>query len=274
MNDFITIFTRDKSSVSATVLGEETGMSKWVIADTMPFVSYAYNLFVNSQTKYTGLLSIIDAFIHEIFKISIHNVQTAEFLTNRVFDVLSNADRVNKFVSIFQVVDINITDIQVMRNNEGKPYSLNFIHSSPAGNFKLDFREESLGTINLLSLMMRIEPIIEQGGILVVDELNAHLHPKLVEKIIHMFTDSKNKQAQLIFNSHDVWNMNKDNFRRDEIWFVYRDEKLSSHLVCLSDMVDKKGETQVRKDAKYSKQYMEGRYGADPFISQGFGKFL
>ena len=62
--------------------------------------------------------------------------------------------------------------------------------------------------------------------------------------------------------------MNNENFRRDEIWFVIRNEKLESELICLSDFEDYKGD-KVRKDAKYSKQYMEGRYGADPFIKKG-----
>ena len=109
---------------------------------------------------------------------------------------------------------------------------------------------------------------IKRGFIIVVDEIDAHLHPKLIQKIIELFNSKHNKEAQLIFNSHDILNMNNENFRRDEIWFVYRNENLESELICLSDFENYKGE-KVRKDAKYSKQYMEGRYGADPFIEKG-----
>ena len=62
--------------------------------------------------------------------------------------------------------------------------------------------------------------------------------------------------------------MSNELFRRDEIWFAYRDDNYSTKLTSLSNIVNYKGE-QVRKDAIYSKQYLEGRYGADPFISRG-----
>ena len=99
--------------------------------------------------------------------------------------------------------------------------------------------------------------------------MNAFLHPKLSRAIIEIFNSKNNKNNQLIFNSHDIINMTKDVFRRDEIWFVYRDENYSTKLVPLSNIVNYKGE-QVRKDAKYYKQYLEGKYGADPFIKKGF----
>ena len=57
-------------------------------------------------------------------------------------------------------------------------------------------------------------------------------------------------------------------FRRDEIWFVFRDENYVSKMIPLSNIVNYKGE-QVRKDAKFYKQYLEGRFGADPFIKRG-----
>ena len=62
--------------------------------------------------------------------------------------------------------------------------------------------------------------------------------------------------------------MNKELFRRDEIWFAYRDQTYSSCLIPLSNIVNYKGE-QIRNDASYNKQYLEGKYGADPFITKG-----
>jgi AAA15 family ATPase/GTPase len=100
--------------------------------------------------------------------------------------------------------------------------------------------------------------------------MNAYLHPKLFKAIIEIFNSEENKMNQLIFNSHDIINMTNELFRRDEIWFVYRDEDYSTRLTPLSNIVNYKGE-QVRKDAKYFKQYLEGRYGADPFIKKGLG---
>ena len=62
--------------------------------------------------------------------------------------------------------------------------------------------------------------------------------------------------------------MTNEIFRRDETWFIYRDNDYSTQVVPLSNIVNYKGE-QVRKDAKYYKQYLEGRYGADPSIMKG-----
>jgi len=119
-----------------------------------------------------------------------------------------------------------------------------------------------------LYLLPNIISHLDKSSILVIDELDAHLHPAIIKKILELFHSELNKKSQIIFTSHDIMNMTNDNFRRDEIWFLFRNERLESQLVCLSDFIDYKGE-KIRKDAKYSKQYMKGKYGADPFIRQG-----
>ena len=71
--------------------------------------------------------------------------------------------------------------------------------------------------------------------------------------------------AQLIFTSHDLSTMNNEVFRRDEIWFVAKGNNQNSKLYSLVEFKTKNGEV-VRKDAKYDKQYLEGKYGADPYL--------
>lgn len=83
-----------------------------------------------------------------------------------------------------------------------------------------------------------------------------------------MFTSENNTTKQLVFNSHDIINMNNKVFRRDEIWLAYRDEKYTTIYVPLSSLVDYKGKM-IRKDAVYGRQYLNGKFGADPFIKQG-----
>ena len=109
---------------------------------------------------------------------------------------------------------------------------------------------------------------MSQNKIFYCNDMNSFLHPKLCAPIIRQFTNESNNSSQLIFNSHDIINMNNELFRRDEIWFAYRDEEYSSVLVPLSNIVNYKGEP-IRNDAKYSKQYLEGKYGSDPFILKG-----
>ena len=105
------------------------------------------------------------------------------------------------------------------------------------------------------------------GTTLIIDELDAKIHPLLLRYIIMMFNNMKiNKHgAQLIFTSHDLSTMNSEVFRRDEIWFVAKGNKENSKLYSLVEFKNDKGES-VRKDAKFDKQYLEGKYGADPYL--------
>jgi len=101
----------------------------------------------------------------------------------------------------------------------------------------------------------------------VIDELDAKIHPVLLKYLIMTFSNmEKNKKgAQLIFTSHDLSTMNSEVFRRDEIWFVAKGNRQNSKLYSLVEFKNKKGES-VRKDAKFDKQYLEGKYGADPYL--------
>ena len=87
--------------------------------------------------------------------------------------------------------------------------------------------------------------------------------------MIELFTDmDKNKRgAQLIFTSHDLSTMSNEVFRRDEIWFVAKGREQNSKLYSLVEFKTDSGES-VRKDAKYDKQYLEGKYGADPYLKK------
>ena len=110
--------------------------------------------------------------------------------------------------------------------------------------------------------------MLDEGTILVVDELDAKLHPKLLRYIIRLFTShvTNPRGAQLIFTSHDVSTLNSAVFRRDEIWFAAKSEEGSSRLYSLADIADVDGQ-RVRTHNAYDKQYLEGRYGADPYLS-------
>ena len=90
---------------------------------------------------------------------------------------------------------------------------------------------------------------------------------RVLKYIIMMFNDMKINRhgAQLIFTSHDLSTMNSEVFRRDEIWFVAKGNKENSKLYSLVEFKNDKGES-VRKDAKFDKQYLEGKYGADPYL--------
>ena len=99
---------------------------------------------------------------------------------------------------------------------------------------------------------------ILRDGSLFVDELNIKLHPLLLKFIIDLFYE-KNSKAQLIYTTHDTTLMDKKFFRRDQIWFVQKDEFGYSELTALSDF-------KVRSDASFEKDYLAGVYGGIPLI--------
>ncbi len=123
---------------------------------------------------------------------------------------------------------------------------------------------ESYGTIRFVNLFPIIAKAIATGGILVIDEFDASLHPMALMSIINIFhNDNINiNHAQLIFNTHNPIFLNKNLFRRDEIKFVERDdEDHSSSLYSLSDF-GTSGKDGVRKGDDYMKNYFVNRYGA------------
>ena len=105
------------------------------------------------------------------------------------------------------------------------------------------------------------------GSTLVIDELDAKIHPVLLRYVIMLFNNMEINRhgAQLVFTSHDLSTMNSEVFRRDEIWFVAKGNNQNSKLYSLVEFKTGNGEV-VRKDAKYDKQYLEGKYGADPYL--------
>ncbi len=130
--------------------------------------------------------------------------------------------------------------------------------------FELDI-EESIGTQKFFKLSAPILNTLKEGKVLIVDELDASLHPVLTKHLIALFNDSNinTKNAQLIFATHDTNLLNSCDFRRDQIWFSEKDKYGSTRITSLSDI---KG---VRPTDNFEKNYIHGKYGAIPYI----GKF-
>ena len=126
--------------------------------------------------------------------------------------------------------------------------------------FDLD-SHESQGTRKLFAMAGPLHSILKMGHMLFVDELDARLHPLMTRRIIELFHSplTNPNGAQLIFATHDTNLLDKALFRRDQIWFAEKDRQGATHLASLA-------EYRVRNDAAFEKQYLEGRYGAIPFL--------
>ena len=133
--------------------------------------------------------------------------------------------------------------------------------------YELPFSSESDGTRKLFAALPMILMALKEGRLVIVDELDAKLHPKLLRYVIRLFTNPEiNKNgAQLLFTSHDMSTMKNSIFRRDEIWFAAMDSDNSSEVYSLSEL-RKENNDPINNTAAYDKQYLEGRYGADPYL--------
>lgn len=133
--------------------------------------------------------------------------------------------------------------------------------------FELTFPHESDGTKKLIAALPVVLLALQEGRLLIIDELDAKLHPKLLKYVISMFKNPNLNRngAQLLFTSHDMATMKSTVFRRDEIWFAALDETHSSELYSLYE-IRKEDNERVNSTAAFDKQYLEGRYGADPYL--------
>ena len=131
--------------------------------------------------------------------------------------------------------------------------------------YALNMAEESDGTNSYFKLIGVVKKALDQGTLLVADEMDAHLHPLLTRHLVSLFdsTEFNPKGAQLIFTSHSTNLLDLDLLRRDQIWFTEKDEQTAAtDLFSLYDF-------SVRKDTKVEKGYLIGRFGAIPFIKGG-----
>jgi hypothetical protein len=134
--------------------------------------------------------------------------------------------------------------------------------------YELPFEEESAGTKKLISALPVILFALKEGRLIIADELDAKLHPKLLRYVISLFKNPtlNTKGAQLLFTSHDMTTMKNTVFRRDEIWFAAESDNHDSEIYSLYE-IRREDNTRINNTAAYDKQYLEGRYGADPYLS-------
>ena len=166
------------------------------------------------------------------------------------------------YLTIFKELDINIKDILFTKLNNFD-YKVEVIKND---NFKHEIKIplffESKGTIKLIDIITIILKEMHNNSIFIIDELDSSLHTKLLEYIIKIFvSNKKNNSSQLIYTSHDMGTLTNKLFRKDEIYFAAINESYFSNIVSLADF-----DLQIRKTNSFSKLYMEGKLGYDPYI--------
>lgn len=169
----------------------------------------------------------------------------------------------NRIIRFLNDMDIDISGYRYDEDDE----QLYTIRSICGENFELPFSEESEGTKKLIAALPVILLALLEGRTVIIDELDAKLHPKLLRYVISLFKDKQinQKGAQLIFTSHDMTTLKNTVFRRDEIWFAALNNTHSSEIYSLYE-IRREDNERVNNTAAYDKQYLEGRYGADPYL--------
>ncbi|MBP2166995.1 AAA15 family ATPase/GTPase [Erwinia toletana] len=197
-------------------------------------------------------------------------------------------DGSEEILRFLKAADVGIDDIQVKKEKfnpnslpddmpqefkdlitkqwQGKDsYIVKTLHKGADGNLvAFDLDEESEGTRKIFNFAGPLNHSLKEGNVIIIDELNDNLHPKLVEFIVNLFNNplTNKNNAQLIFTTHETSILSQDVFRRDQVWFVEKDTDNTTKLFPLSDFSPRKGRENLET------AYLEGRYGALPIIKK------
>ena len=119
---------------------------------------------------------------------------------------------------------------------------------------------ESAGTLRLLSALPKILGVLKKGGLIIVDELDLSLHTQAAEKLLRLFCDKSCNPhgAQILATTHDTNLLESHCLRRDQVWFVSKDQFGATEIYPLTDI-------KTRSSDNIERGYLQGRFGATPF---------
>jgi AAA15 family ATPase/GTPase len=230
--------------------------------------------------------------VSEWFKHNLNVGMTEHISPSRSLELCQNPESKQKVLQFLSTADLGISDIEVIK----RPLSLDslpdelpleikqrllqkikeddlagkstvtevsFYHQNSDGKrFQLSPKWESTGTRRLFESAGMWLDVLEQGLVICVDELESSLHPLIARFLVSLFNNPETnpKNAQLIFTTHDTTLLDNDLLRRDQVWFVEKDQDQVTHLYPLSDF-------KPRKHEALQKGYLLGRYSALPYVS-------
>ncbi len=229
---------------------------------------------LGAKLKIAKLKFIRDWFINNDFADfgrPIENFFLSQLIPNGFADDKKVQQNVVDYFSTFDpsIIGFNVEVLKSDSDDEDEHLKIDAIHRliNSDQTTSIPLQNESAGTLKMFALYPMLQDVLSTGGVLFVDELNARLHPLLVRTFVITFLNPEinTKHAQLIFTSHDSWQLNGNMLRRDEIWFTEKDYAGVSTLYSLADFVDEDG-VKIRKDENYEKNYLLGKYGAIPTL--------
>ena len=275
VNKFYSIFERKKNNV---IMKFNNKFSKLTNIDER---SLFLNIYSKIDKDNEDFNNVYNWFINANY-LDLGNPKFEDFINTRIsLKILSDEKYKKELLRFIHTFDSGIEGIKTTPNsleevqNNNKVVKLELVHKGENNELKaLPLELESNGTRKMFHLFDFFMEALKNGMVLFIDELDAKLHPLLTRYIINLFHNSETNigNGQLIYSTHDTVNLNKDTFRRDEIWFTEKNRDGVSEMYALSDYIldDENHKTgkKVRNDATYNKDYLTGRYGAIPVLEE------
>ena len=276
INKFYSIFEREKNNVTMKSNNKISGLVN--IDERTLFL----NIYSKIDKDNEDFNNVYDWFVNANY-LDLGNPRFEDFINTRIsLKILSDEKYKKELLRFIKTFDSGIEGIKTTPDsikevqNNNRVVKVELIHRGENSKLKaLPLELESNGTRKMFHLFDFFMDALRNGMVLFIDELDAKLHPLLTRYIINLFHNSETNigNGQLIYSTHDTVNLNKDTFRRDEIWFTEKNRDGVSEMYALSDYIldddeNNKSGKKVRNDATYNKDYLTGRYGAIPVLEE------
>jgi AAA15 family ATPase/GTPase len=273
----VTFFTRSLQKIDYTSYFKEGARGKPSVRNNCTFLSVCAqnNGEISAQiVKYFRSISVLSGLYDQIM-ISEKESSQPDY-KKKIINFMKNADmqitnyKAESIPAFSDFPDPEVSALLKSKFPNVEQERILFGHTvydkeTPVGEKYLDELAESSGTRKLFSYSGAILDALEEGTPIFIDEFDTMLHPLIIEGIVKLFNSpiTNPKNAQFVISCHAVNIMTNKLFRRDQIWFCEKDQYGSTDLYSLVEYKEP-----VRKDASYNKNYLQGKYGAVPYLNE------
>lgn len=276
-----TLFVRDKSEINfgKTLKGRNSVLREFTRPNSLylsvaaqnshPQLSRLYEYFRDSITPIGDSINVLDIEQSAIGDIDSQVVEFLRLADTGIVDVTFESKELEgEALQMHEKITEALRPIVESAGGKldlpNEQRAVKFLHRAAEGDpVALSFRSESRGTVRLVALARNAIQALRRGSVLLVDELDVSLHTLLAIEIVSLFSrrSSNPKGAQLIATTHDTNVLCHKTLRRDQIWFCEKDQRGSTSLYPLTDI-------RTRNTDNLEKGYLQGRYGAVPFLGR------
>ena len=220
-------------------------------------------LFLSCAANYSNVEVVEEAFLFFKKDIVLYDPKVNNW-TNYSMELMHDNQKMkDSFVNVLQALGTGIKDIKVIYDlsQDINNTKVKVVYDQ----FEIDLTEESAGIQRLFQLICPIIEILNNGKILICDELETSLHESIIYQIVELFQyQNKEEFAQLIFTTHDTRLLDQLLFRRDQIWFTQLNKERATDLYSLAEIRN------VRKTENLKNGYISGKYGAIPLLNKQY----